>query len=86
MKYISKGEWFYKGTEAVLIDDYRKSTPPMDSGLFRGWRQCETPTSENKPLKFIYEDEEVCGFDEFDVVDDDYFVGDSDHEHDDRIL
>jgi hypothetical protein len=53
VQYISKGEWFDAGTEAVLIDDYRNSPPkPLNSGLFLGYR--------NGKL-----DEEVCTFDEF---------------------
>jgi len=51
VRYISLGEWFDKGTEAELVDDYR---PKMGAGLFRGIRN-------GKP------DEEVCTFDEFEV-------------------
>ena len=87
MKYISKGEWFNKGTEAILIDDYRTDEhTPMNAGLFEGWRTCKNPQSENASLGVCYRDEEVCNFDEFDIIDDDIFVGDSDHDHDDRIL
>lgn len=53
-KYISKGEWFDKGTEAVLLDDYRKDLFP--AGLFKGYR--------NGVL-----DEEVCTFEEFEIID-----------------
>lgn len=53
MRYFSLGEWFDKGTEALLIDDYRPDVIP--SGLFKGVRNG----------KF---DEEVCGFDEFDSI------------------
>jgi hypothetical protein len=53
--YISKGEWFDEGTRVQLIDDYRKSEPPYDAGLFRGYRNGKI-------------DEEVCTFDEFTTV------------------
>jgi len=67
-RYISLGEWFQAGTEATLIDDYR---PQMNSGLFRGWRICENPGAEGgKPSGQGYEDEEICGFDEFKVEED----------------
>ena len=50
IKYISKGEWFDKGTEAKLISKYRSGW-----GLFEGIRDGK-------------EDEEICTFDEFDMV------------------
>ena len=53
-RYFSRGEWFDKGTECWLIDDYRGEGLP--SGLFLG-------TRNSKP------DEEVCTFDEFEIVD-----------------
>lgn len=53
-RYISDGTWFDKGTEATLIDDYR---PQMPSGLFSGLK-------DGKP------DEEICGFDEFQEIED----------------
>ena len=53
-RYISKGEWFDKGTEAELIDDYR-GWNSLEAGLFEGVR-------EGKP------DQEVCNFDEFDIL------------------
>jgi hypothetical protein len=68
MKYISDGTWFKKGTEVKLIDDYR---PYIDSGLFEGIRICENPDSEGK-WNIVGEerqDQEVCGFDEFEVID-----------------
>lgn len=53
MKYIAKPDtWYDEGTEAQLIDDYR---PQIDSGLFCGYK--------NGKL-----DEEICSFDEFEVV------------------
>ena len=60
MKYISKGEWFDEGTEVVLIDDYRINPLPnlrRNAGLFEGYRNG-------------HPDQEVCTFDEFDVIDD----------------
>lgn len=59
-KYVSKGEWFPAGAECELVDDYRQSDPPMDCGLFRG--------PDPRPGKESRVDEEVCGFDEFDVT------------------
>lgn len=54
-KYISNGDWFDKGTEAELIAD---CTMPGSEpwGIFRGIRNGK-------------EDEEGCGYDEFDIVD-----------------
>lgn len=55
-KYVSKGEWFDAGTEVELIDDYRLDAGrPMPCGLFRGLR--------NGTI-----DEEMCGFDEFEII------------------
>ena len=69
MRYVSDGTWFKKGTEAVLIDDYR---PSWDSGLFSGLRVTEDPGGEGgDPVGHEYADEEICFFDEFDVYDDD---------------
>ncbi len=62
--YISKGGWFVEGSLCVLVDDYR---PQINSGLFRGRRRCEDPTTELHTLGEIYEDEEICGFDEFEA-------------------
>lgn len=56
VKYISLGEWFDLGTEAVLLNDYRPATKgKLNSGLFRGYRNGLV-------------DEEVCTFDEFEAV------------------
>lgn len=63
--YISKGTWFIKGLACTLIDDYR---PKINSGLFRGQRRCEDPAAELHALDEVYEDEEICGFDEFTEV------------------
>jgi hypothetical protein len=54
MRYISKGEWFDKGTEVTLIDDYRKDN--LNSGLFYG-------------IKYGKRDEEICSFEEFEIED-----------------
>ena len=56
-KYISKGEWFDIGTEASLIDSYDvdEFTPINNTGLFQGYREGRL-------------DQEVCGFDEFDIT------------------
>ena len=63
--YVSNGTWFAKDTMAVLIDDYR---PLSNCGLFSGTRVCQNPKSENKKLNEVYWDEEVCDFDEFDIM------------------
>ena len=55
MKYISNGEWFDKGTEAILIDDYRNEVNGYNAGLFSGTRDGS-------------EDEEICSFDEFEEI------------------
>lgn len=61
LKYISrKDEWFDEGTEAKLIDDYRDNDAmfynrDLNSGLFEG-------------LKDGKLDQEVCCFDEFDII------------------
>lgn len=55
-KFISRGEWFDKGTEAKLL--WMVTEEPSDrTGLFEGIRKGEV-------------DEEICGFDEFYEVDD----------------
>ena len=54
MKYISKGEWFDKGTEAELLIDFGLNWNPT-CGLFSG-------------IKDGHEDEETCTFDEFEVI------------------
>lgn len=62
--YTSKGAWFVKGSLCMLIDDYR---PQINSGLFRGQRRCADPAAELHALGEVYEDEEVCGFGEFEI-------------------
>jgi hypothetical protein len=57
------GSWFIGNTFAILLDDYR---PSINGGLFLGTTQSFNPESTNRPYGEIYEDEEDCGFDEFD--------------------
>ncbi len=59
-KYISKGEWFDKGTEAKLICQYLfkegdKKNSDCNVGIFEGIRNGKV-------------DEEGCDFDEFDII------------------
>jgi len=56
------GSWFIGNTYAILLDDYR---PDMNSGLFLGTTQSLNPKSTGRPYGEIHEDEEICGFDEF---------------------
>lgn len=74
VKYITKpNEWFKANTEAILIDDYRSGpSPDFNMGLFEGIRICENPLSEGQwhEIGDEYIDQEVCGFDEFDIVED----------------
>ena len=56
MKYISLGEWFDEGTEAILLDDIHVDVAPQ--GIFEGYHDGEL-------------DEELCTFDEFDIYDED---------------
>jgi len=61
IKYVSRAnEWFDEGTEVKLIDDYRNNDAmfynrELNSGLFEG-------------LKDNVFDQEVCCFDEFDII------------------
>ena len=67
LMYKSKqGTWFKEGSIVRLIDDYR---PQMDSGLFEGIRICENEGSEARILGEEYLDQEICGFDEFEMID-----------------
>lgn len=65
MRYISKGIWFDKGTEAKLKfwcdEDHTIA-------LFKGYRTCINPGAEAEPLGKTYLDEEICNIDEFEVV------------------
>jgi hypothetical protein len=61
VRYIAKSDtWFDVGTECELLADYR---PQATFGLFRGLRTTK--------LVERHEDEEICSFDEFEVVDGD---------------
>ena len=67
MKYVAKSDtWFIAGKEVELVNDFRSENVNM--GIFRGWRICEIPEAENRLLGEKYYDEEVCNFDEFEVV------------------
>ena len=68
LKYIAKpNTWFKAGTTVTLIDDYRPDG--LDVGLFEGLRICEDEASEGCPVNTERDgDQEVCGFDEFDVI------------------
>ena len=63
-KYIAKKDtWFVEGSECEFLCDVFES-----SGLFRGPRKCENPASEaGHPLGEVYDDEEVCTYDEFEI-------------------
>lgn len=66
-KFISKGEWFDKGTECKLVCQYlwaygtanspeeEKWQAPKSCGIFEGLRNGQL-------------DEESCSFDEFDII------------------
>ena len=62
IKYISDGTWFDEGEEciAIWIDN--------DIGLFKGYRTCINPNAEAHPKGERYLDEEMCGVDEFEVI------------------
>ncbi len=56
MKYISDGTWFDEGTECeLLIDCEDGDAPEMHSGLFKGLHNGDV-------------DEELCLFDEFEII------------------
>ena len=69
MRIIARSDtWFKAGTEVRCIDDYR---PEMDCGLFSGIRITENPDAEGgHPVGTEREDEEMCGWDEFDILED----------------
>lgn len=60
MRYKAKPDtWFDEGTTVKLVDDYRdgrRDTPFGEAGLFRGYKDGKL-------------DEEICPFDEFEIVD-----------------
>lgn len=60
-----KDTWFNEGTIVKCISDFR---PDLDSGLFEGLRTCENPSSESRILGEIYLDEEMCEWDEFEII------------------
>ena len=59
-KYISKGDWFDKGTTAELMIDFSDTKSNFSWGLFLGIK-------DGKP------DEETCNFDEFEIIEWDDF-------------
>ena len=75
MKYISKGQWFKKGTECQLIEDYRDKESEFKLGLFEGifviddesWLKVKHQWKNNKVGDEVV-DREVCGFDEFEII------------------
>jgi hypothetical protein len=65
--YIAKrNSWFNEGTICILLEDYRPNL--VNSGLFYGLRTCTNPESENRLFGETFLKEEICGFDEFDIV------------------
>ena len=73
-RYISDGTWFDKGTECELVEDC--SSKDVKMGIFRGMRTCENSAAEaGKPVGTKYLDEELCGYDEFEVIPDRQFLG-----------
>ena len=66
-KYIAKpNTWYIVGTEATLLVDCR---PQLNIGIFLGSRKSEG-TPELHPVGEVYNDEEACGFDEFEEIND----------------
>ena len=63
-KFISKGEWFDKGTEAKLICQYGWKYGTSPDGKWEG--ECEVGIFEG--IKNGELDEEGCTFDEFDII------------------
>ena len=60
MRYFAKPEtWFVEGTEVEFLEDLR---PFMEAGIFCGIREEYDGT--------IHEDEEICGFGEFEAFED----------------
>jgi len=37
-------------------------------GIFKGIRTCQNPNSEAREINEKYIDEELCGFDEFEII------------------
>lgn len=68
-KYISDGTWFDEGTKCELVVDC--TTKEHKMGIFSGIRTCQNSAAEaGKPIGTKYEDEECCGYDEFEIIDD----------------
>ncbi len=66
-KYIAKpNTWFKEGSECILVSDCENF-----GGIFSGIRVCEDNPNENsmgyKPGE-EREDEELCSWDEFEIV------------------
>jgi len=69
VRYISDGTWFDKGTECQLVADC--SSQDVKMGIFSGIRTCQKSAAEaGRPVGTKYEDEELCGYDEFEILDD----------------
>lgn len=65
-KYIALPDtWYVEGTECELITDGR---PEMNIGVFSGKRVSQG-IPELRPSGEEYVDEELCSFDEFEVID-----------------
>jgi len=71
MKFIAKKDtWFKEGTEAKLIDYYYTADDGDQVGLFQGIRVCEHPPAEaNFPIGSERDDQEVCCYSEFEILD-----------------
>ena len=64
--YIPKSDtWFDIGQNVALIVDSR---PEINMGIFCGFRTCQNPESEMRLLGEEYLDEELCSFDEFEII------------------
>lgn len=65
-KYISDGTWFKKGTEAkLLFDDMEGCVVGLFEGIRIAQNECEL---KRHALGEEYLDEEMCGFDEFEII------------------
>lgn len=66
-KYISKGEYFKKDVECELVSELIDDC----MGIFKGVRVCpfeEEAKCHNVKIGDEYIDEELCGLDEFEVI------------------
>lgn len=66
MKFISDGTWFDKGTEVECLSSWTMGGEQV--GLFKGIRTCQSPGAEAREMNEKYIDEELCGFDEFEII------------------